>query len=69
MTDNGGLELHRHVHVCVEIGFGVVFYRRYRDRNLSFLVRKSECIPWDGIEDVCRVVVGYMQPDGWKTAS
>ena len=32
-------------------------------------MRDSKYIPWGGMEDVCRVVVGYPQPDGWKTAS
>ena len=32
---------------------------------LSFLVRESKCMPQGGIEGVCRVVLGGMQPDGW----
>ena len=38
-------------------------------RYLSFLARESECIPWGGMEGMCRVVVGCIWPDGWKIAS
>ena len=38
-------------------------------RYPSFLVEERKCIPWGGMEGVCRVIVGCMQPDGWKITS
>ena len=37
-------------------------------RYKSFLTRESKCIPQGGM-GVCRVVVGCVQPDGWKITS
>ena len=36
---------------------------------LSSLARESECMPWCGMEGMCRVVIGCMQPYGWKITS
>ena len=38
-------------------------------RYLSFLAKESECIPQGGMEGVCRVVIHFTQPDGWKITS
>ena len=67
--ENGVSELLGQVCFCMENGFGVFFYRNIRDRYLSFLARESECIPLGGMEDMCRLVIGCAQPNGWKTAS
>ena len=36
---------------------------------LSFLVRESKCMPWGGMVGVCRMVIGCIQPSGWKITS
>ena len=36
---------------------------------LSCLVGESKCMPWGGIEGLCRVVVGCAQSHGWKITS
>ena len=40
--------------------FGMVNYRGYRDQNLSFLAKESECMAQGGMECVSRVVIGCM---------
>ena len=49
-----------------EKGFG--YYRSNRDPVLILPV-ESKCLPWDGMEGVCRVVIGCAQPDRWKITS
>ena len=44
------------------------YYRSDRDL-IPILPAESKCMPWDGIEGVCRVVVGCAQPNGWKITS
>ena len=38
-------------------------------RYLSFLARESKRMSQGGMEGVCRVDIGCMQPDGWKITS
>ena len=52
-------------YVCVwEVLLKWLISRVIEIRYLSFLVRESKCMPYDGIEHVCRVVIGCMQPEG-----
>ena len=44
------------------------YFRSNRDL-VPILPVESKCMPWGGMEDVCRVVVGCTQPDGWKITS
>ena len=44
------------------------YYRSNRD-PVPILPAESECMFWDGIEGVCRVVIGCAQPNGWKITS
>ena len=44
------------------------YYRSDRDL-VPILPVESECMPQVGMEGMCRVVIGYAQPDGWKITS
>ena len=44
------------------------YYRSNRDL-VPILPVESECMTQGGMEQVCRVVIGCAQPDGWKITS
>ena len=47
-----------------ENGFRVLVTGDIETRYLSFLVRESKCIPQGGMEGVCWMAVGCIQPKG-----
>ena len=67
--ESGRSELLGQVWLCMESGFGMISLQEYRDRYLSLLAKESECISQAGMEDVCMVIIGCVQPDRWKIAS
>ena len=44
------------------------YYKSYREL-VPILPAESKCMLPGGMEDVCRVVIGCAQPDGWNITS